>query len=81
MSCEQHGFQKKCPCVTQLLECLFDWNSSAYDNGTDVDAIYLDFSKAFDTVPHKRLLYKVQHLGIRGHVLAWIDGFLSHRRQ
>ena len=65
---------------TQLLECLYDWNT-AYDKGTGVNVIYLDFSKAFDTVPHKRLLYKLQHLGIRGHVLAWIDGFLSHRRQ
>ena len=38
ISCEQHGFQKKCSCVTQLLECLFDW-TSAYDEGTGVDAI------------------------------------------
>ena len=80
ISCEQHGFQKKISCVTQLLECLFDW-TAAYDKGTGVDVIYLYFRKAFDTVPHKRLLYKLHHLGIRGHALAWIEGFLSRRRQ
>ena len=80
ISCEQHGFQKQCSCLTQLLECLHDW-TRAYDEKTGVDAIYLDFSKAFDSVPHKRLLYKLQHLGIRGHVLSWIESFLSHRRQ
>ena len=71
ISCHQHGFQKKCSCVTQLLECLFDWTNS-YDDDKGVDAIYLDFRKAFDTVPHKRLLYKLNHLGVRGHLLAWI---------
>ena len=80
ISCHQHGFQKKCSCVTQLLECLFDWTNS-YDDDKGVDAIYLDFRKAFDTVPHKRLLYKLNHLGVRGHLLAWIGGFLTGRRQ
>ena len=69
-----------CSCVTQLLECLFDW-TKAYDEEKGVDAIYLDFRKAFDTVPHARLLYKLHHLGIRGHALDWIGGFLSNRRQ
>ena len=80
ISCHQHGFQKMCSCVTQLLECLFDW-TKAYDEEKGVDAIYLDFRKAFDTVPHARLLYKLHHLAIRGHALDWIGGFLSNRRQ
>ena len=46
-----------------------------YDEEKGVDAIYLDFRKAFDTVPHARLLYKLHHLGIRGHALDWIGGF------
>ncbi len=46
----------KCSCVTQLLECLNDWSLS-FDNKIETDVIYLDFSKAFDTVAHQRLLY------------------------
>ena len=61
--------------VTRLLECLFDW-AKAYDEEKGVDAIYLDFRKAFVTVPHARLLYKLHHFGIRGHALDWIVGFL-----
>ena len=80
ISCHQHGFRKKYSCVTQLLECLFDW-TKYYDEDKGVDAIYLVFRKAFDTVPHARLIYKLQHLGVRGHLLAWIRGFLSGRRQ
>lgn len=42
---------------------------------------FLDFFKAFDTVPHQQLHLKLHHIGICGSLLAWIDGFLSHRRQ
>jgi len=45
------------------------------------DIIYLDFAKAFDTVPHKRLIHKLRAYGIRGKVLHWIKNFLGHRRQ
>ena len=47
----------------------------------DVDVIYLDFSKAFDTVPHQRLLLKLENYGVRGSILEWIRSFLSHRQQ
>ena len=80
ISCEQHGFQKRCSCVTQLLECLSDWTTS-FDENVGVDVVYLDFRKAFDTVAHRRLLYKLHHLGIRGHLLGWLESFLNHRRQ
>ena len=66
--------------MTQLLECLYDWTKD-YDDKNGVDAIYLDFRKAFDTVPHGRLLYKLKHLGIRGRALNWIESFLRGRRQ
>ena len=46
-----------------------------------MDVIYLDFRKSFDTVPHRRLLFKLRHNGIRGHILNWIAGFLTGRRQ
>ena len=53
----QHGFIKGKSCVTQLLEFLEDI-TQAIDNGEDVDVVYLNFCKAFDKVPHKRLLKK-----------------------
>ena len=46
-----------------------------------MDAIYLDFRKAFDTVPHKRLLSKLWGYGVRGQVLKWVEDFLSDRYQ
>lgn len=51
----QHGFTKGKSCVTQLLEFMEDI-TAAIDQGKDVDVIYLDFAKAFDKVPHKRLI-------------------------
>ena len=46
-----------------------------------VDVAVLDFTKAFDKVPHKRLLHKVQHYGIRGSVSSWLSNFLTNRIQ
>ena len=76
----QHGFRPKRSCATQLLATLDDW-TRAIEQGDSVDAIYLDFSKAFDTVPHRRLLRKLQAIGIRGSLLRWIEGFLTDRKQ
>ena len=51
----QHSFLKGKSCVTQLLEYLENI-TEAMDNGKDVDFIYLDFCKALDKIPHRRLL-------------------------
>ena len=51
------------------------------DAGKSVDIIYMDFKKAFDTVPHRRLLSKIQAHRIQGPVLNWIRGFLTKRHQ
>ena len=80
IGCHQHGFQNRCSCISQLLECLNDWTNN-YDQSTGTDVIYLNFAKAFDTVPHKRLIHKLRAYGIKGKVLNWIQSFLSHRRQ
>ena len=77
---EQHGFRKARSCLTNLLSTLEDW-TSMYDEGTAFDAIYLDFRKAFDTVPHGRLIYKLHKYGIRGNISAWIEDFLRDRKQ
>ena len=51
------------------------------DHGKQTDVLLLDFSKAFDTVPHKRLLKKLDHYGIRGQLIKWIESWLCGRTQ
>ena len=51
------------------------------DGGNELDLIYTDFAKAFDSVPHVRLLIKLKKLGINGALLRWIKSFLSNRKQ
>ena len=53
----------------------------AVDSGKAYDTIYLDFSKAFDRVPHERLIKKVEAHGIGGDVLRWIKEWLKDRKQ
>eukprot|EP00112_Aurelia_sp_Birch-Aquarium-sp1_P011593 Seg2436.1 transcript_id=Seg2436.1/GoldUCD/mRNA.D3Y31 product="LINE-1 reverse transcriptase" protein_id=Seg2436.1/GoldUCD/D3Y31 len=76
----QHEFMEGRSCVTQLLDTIDSW-SKVLDEGSSLDAVYLDFAKAFDTVPHERLLVKLKGYGIKGKVLEWIRHFLSGRRQ
>ena len=51
------------------------------DDGSPVDVVYLDFQKAFDKVPHQRLLLKLKAHGIGNDVINWIEEWLTHRRQ
>ena len=80
LSKDQYGFCKQRSTVSQLLVTLDEWLYHL-DNRTPVDAAYLDFKKAFDSVPHKRLLSKLHGYGIRGNTLEWIRSFLSGRSQ
>ena len=57
---DQHGFRPRRSCTSQLLEVLDDW-SNTIEAGSSVDALYLDFKKAFDAVPHQRLLSKLDN--------------------
>ena len=81
MSChQQHGFIKRRSTTTNLLEALNIWTEATM-HGIPVDVLFLDYSKAFDTVPHKRLMEQVKSFGIQGDALRWISSFLSNRRQ
>lgn len=76
----QHGFLRNRSCVTNLLHFM-EVVTQAVDEGVAVDIIYLDFSKAFDKVPFKRLLKKLESYGIEGTVLRWIESWLIGRQQ
>ena len=76
----QHGFRSGRSCVTQLLEVLDRWTMEL-DSKNKVDTIYLDFRKAFDTVPHQRLMKKLYAYGVRGEIIIWIEEFLKDRQQ
>ena len=78
LSPKQFGFLSGRCTTTQLLNYL-DKCMGKMVNGEVVDCIYLDFAKAFDTVPHKRLLNKLKAYGITGAMLTWIQAFLTGR--
>ena len=77
---KQFGFIQERSTVLQLLHVLNIW-CEVLDQGGVLDAIYCDFMKAFDKVPHKRLVYKTGKYGIKGNVLGWISSFLNNRTQ
>ena len=76
---QQHGFIAGRSCTTQLISTLEDW-TKILDDGECVDAIYMDLKKAFDSVPHQRLLAKLKGYGIKGKLLKWIETFLTFRK-
>ena len=80
LSSHQHGFRSNRSCLTQLLEYFLEIHE-IIDERDPVDAIYLDCQKAFDTVPLKRLLVKLEAYGITGKILNWIKSFLLGRTQ
>ena len=80
LSQHQHGFRPRRSCSSQLLEALNEW-SLMLERGDSVDAVYLDFQKAFDSVPHMRLITKLRKYGVTGKLLDWIRAFLTGRKQ
>lgn len=74
----QHGFRSGKSTITQLLET-FDEITSALDNGYQVDLVYFDFQKAFDSIPPHKLLHKLKRAGVAGALLKWLTEFLTNR--
>ena len=77
---QQHGFRAGRSTTTQLLSTLEVW-TRILDEGGCVDTVFMDFMKAFDKVPHRRLLRKLEGYRVTRNVLAWIDDFLSERHR
>jgi RNA-binding protein YlmH len=76
---KQFGFLKRRSAESQLLMAVENWKMHA-DKGYQVDVIYIDLKKAFDKVPHRRLLYKLRNLGL-GTTVDCIEQFLIGRSQ
>jgi hypothetical protein len=80
LSKRQYGFIAGRSTTLQLLHVIEQW-TDILDKGGSIDVSYLDFQKAFDKVPHRRLLSKIENLGITGDTLSWIKDFLTNRKQ
>ena len=76
ISSQQHGFVRGRSTVTNLL-VFNSFASNIYENNVQVDEVYIDFSKAFDSVSHARLFSKLWNFGIRGSLHQWIASYLS----
>ena len=81
LSPANHGFRKYFSCETQLALTVQDLVDRRDKPRTQIDVGVLDFSKAFDKVPHKRLMNKLRLYGIDGNIARWIQAFLSNRTQ
>jgi hypothetical protein len=77
---QQHGFRAGTSCITHLLDVVHNI-VKPLDCGKEIDMIYLDFSKAFDSVPHDKLIVKLQKFGITGRLLHWYNDYLLGRKQ
>jgi retron-type reverse transcriptase len=76
----QFGFRRQSSCEHALLAALDKW-MSAIDQGCYVGALLVDFSKAFDNVPHQQLIMELLRIGCSNEVLAWFTSYLSERAQ
>ena len=74
-----HGFRSGYSCETQLVATVHDLLGK-FDVGAQIDMVILDFSKAFDTVPHQKLLHKMRRYGMDGNTNTWLCDFLTNRK-
>ena len=76
----QHGFMKHRSTTTQLIDTYSDISKNL-DSGSQTDIIFLDFAKAFDSVPHDLIVHKLKTFGFGSNLLQWIENYLQGRYQ
>lgn len=76
----QHGFRKGLSTVTQLVTVIHTF-ASILDKSGQIDVIFLDFRKAFDLVPHNKLIFKLKNIGLPEFIVNWVSAYLSNRTQ
>jgi hypothetical protein len=77
---KQFGFISGRSTTLQLLKVMNEW-TEILDNGGIIDSVYMDFMKAFDKVPQKRLIKKMERYGINNKTINWVRNFLTDRKQ
>ena len=80
LSRNQWGFRSKCSTVSALISVSHDW-FSALETGDEVGAVFFDYRKAFDSVPHLPLITKLQKMCFNPSIVKWVADFLMHRVQ
>lgn len=76
----QYGFKKAVSTTAQLIEAIRDFYLSL-EARQQIDVICVDFAKAFDKVPHTKLIFKFQQLSLTTDLLNWIAAYLKNRQQ
>jgi len=75
-----HGFTKGKSCLTNLIAS-YDGMTDCVDEGRAIDVVYLEFSKTFDTVSHKKLIRKLRKCGLDEWTVRWTENQLNSRTQ
>ena len=75
----QQGFRPNRSCVSRLIQHV-NFLALSRDNGGKIYIIYLDMAKAFDRVPHQKLLFKLRYYGFWDPLLSWVADYLTNRR-
>lgn len=80
IKCSQHGFTHGKSTDTLLIS-YYDYVTRCLDRNLAIDSVFFDFQKAFDSVPHHKLITRLFSVGIQGNLLDWLKDFLSNRTQ
>ena len=80
LSNSQWGFSAGKSTVTALLTTTHEW-FQRLEEGKEICAVFFDFKKAFDSVPHRPLITKLQQMGVPYNLLVWISSYLTNRSQ
>ena len=77
---KQYGFQKNCSTEHAILE-LVKQITNSFEKSNYMLGVFINFSKAFDTVDHDILLSKLSYYGIQGKTHNWLKSYLTNRKQ